>query len=255
MTEFLLFTLYAPLTSWGDITVGESRSSWDRPSRSAVLGILAAALGITRDDQHGHDALDTGYGFAVRLDAGGSSLIDYQTAQTAAELEIKKMFGKGERPRTRRELLSVAERQTILSRRELREDALATACLWSQENPRWPLAELAHALKHPTFMLYAGRKANVFGLPLAPEIVSAETLAAAFAARAPERPELESQRLKSAGKPWGREISHDAISEEIATGLTRARTEVRRDTHAHRRRWQFAERAVTISLLPVEAAQ
>jgi CRISPR system Cascade subunit CasD len=255
MTEFLLFTLYAPLTSWGDITVGESRSSWDRPSRSAVLGILAAALGITRDDQDGHDALDQGYGFAVRLDAGGSSLIDYQTAQTAAEPEIKKTFGKGERPRTRRELLSVAERQTILSRRELREDALATACLWTQENPRWSLADLANALKHPAFMLYAGRKANVFGLPLAPEIISAETLAAAFAAKVPERPALEDRRIKSIGKSWGREVAHDIISDDLAAGLTMARTEVRRDTHAHRRRWQFAERAVTISLLPVEAVQ
>jgi CRISPR system Cascade subunit CasD len=255
MTEFLLFTLYAPLTSWGDITVGESRSSWDRPSRSAVLGIIAAALGITRDDQHGHDALDTGYGFAVRLDAGGSSLIDYQTAQTAAEPEIKKAFGNSERPRTRRELLSVAERQTILSRRELREDALATACLWSRENPRWSLADLAHALRHPAFMLYAGRKANGFGLPLSPEVIDADSLVAAFAARAPERPELEHQRLKSVSKSWGREVAHDAISDDIAAGLVLARTEVRRDTHAHRRRWQFAERAVTISLLPKEAAQ
>ena len=30
MTGFLLFTLYAPLASWGEIAVGETRGSWDR---------------------------------------------------------------------------------------------------------------------------------------------------------------------------------------------------------------------------------
>ena len=128
MTDFLLFTLYAPLASWGDIAVGGARNSWDRPSRSAVLGLLAAALGIPREKQERHAALDIGYGLAVRLDAGGTSLQDFHTVQTAAEPEIRKMFGR-KRPASRRALLSVEFRQTILSRRELREDALATACV------------------------------------------------------------------------------------------------------------------------------
>ena len=72
MTEFLLLTLYAPLASWGDIAVGEVRGSWDRPSRSAVLGLVAAALGVDRADQAAHDALDVGYGVAVRQDAAGA---------------------------------------------------------------------------------------------------------------------------------------------------------------------------------------
>jgi len=60
MTAFLLASLYAPMASWGEITVGERRTSWDRPSRSAILGLVAAALGIEREDQDGHDALDGG---------------------------------------------------------------------------------------------------------------------------------------------------------------------------------------------------
>jgi CRISPR system Cascade subunit CasD len=255
MTRFLLFTLYAPLSSWGEITVGEARGSWDRPSRSAVLGLLAAALGITREDQSGHDALDTGYGLAVRLDAGGASLIDYHTAQTAAEPEIRKAFGK-ERPRTRRALLSVAERQTILSRRELREDALATACLWANTRARWPLDALAEALKLPVFTLYAGRKANVFGLPLGPAIVEAESLASALMQRPPRRAEDDFKMLDRL-KPriaWGREVAHDPLPHGVESGLTSGRDEIRRDTSPQRSRWQFADRAVTIGLLPEEPA-
>lgn len=87
--EFLLLTLYAPLSSWGGIAVGEERNSWDRPSRSAVLGLVAAALGVARDDQASHDALDWGYGVAVRLDVAGSSVVDYHTAQSVAQASVK----------------------------------------------------------------------------------------------------------------------------------------------------------------------
>ncbi|HEV2643569.1 MAG TPA: CRISPR-associated protein Cas5, partial [Candidatus Elarobacter sp.] len=77
MTDFLLFTLYAPLSSWGDIAVGEMRGTWDRPSRSAVLGLVAAALGLLRDDQAAQEALDGGFGVATRLDASGAPSADY----------------------------------------------------------------------------------------------------------------------------------------------------------------------------------
>ncbi len=90
MTSFLLFTIYAPFASWGDIAVGETRGSWDRPSRSAVLGLLGAALGIVREDQAAHDALDIGYGVAVRADAVGVALRDYHTAQTADASRVRK---------------------------------------------------------------------------------------------------------------------------------------------------------------------
>ncbi len=249
MTAFLLFTLYAPLASWGEICVGENRGSWDRPSRSAILGLLAAALGITRDHQGGHDVLDQSYGLAVRLDAAGASLIDYHTVQST-ESEIRKSFGK-DRPVTRRQLLSVGERQTIVSRRELRQDTLATAALWMmRDDARWSLATLKQALERPAFVLYAGRKANVFALPLAPTLSEAATLADAFAGRSVVRPGVDLSALKPHSSPWGREISHDPLPSGVENGLHQVRREIRRDTHPHRARWQFAERAVSIGLLP-----
>ena len=183
MTTFLLFSLYAPLASWGEIAVGESRGSWDRPSRSAVLGLVAAAFGIAREDQAAHDALDDGYGVGTRLDAPGAPLVDYHTAQTVAASAVKK-----HRPTTRAELLAAGEHETILSRRAYRQDALATVALWQRRaEARWSLDSVRDALVRPTFALYAGRKANVFALPLAPAVRECATLADAFTGYAASR--------------------------------------------------------------------
>lgn len=268
MTDFLLLTLYAPLASWGDIAVGESRGSWDRPSRSAIFGLLGAALGVVREDQNAHDALAKGYGVAVRVDAAGAPLSDYHTAKTVGEAVVRKA-----RPRTRAQLLAAGEPQTILSRRAYRQDALATVAIWVRgdagDAARWTLAELAQALGHPAFVLYAGRKANALGGPSSPQVVSAATLRDALA----QRPAIPSPRRDCdpavarvlvatlergirSGRPWGREVSFDAIRPEVdgfSSGFERMlRRDVRRDVPTHRARWQFTERVVEVALLKTD---
>ncbi|MDD5036069.1 MAG: type I-E CRISPR-associated protein Cas5/CasD, partial [Methylococcaceae bacterium] len=81
MPEFLVFRLYGPLASWGDIAVGEQRPTTPHPSKSAILGLVAAALGIRRDENKRHQDLAAGYGYAVRVDAPGVLLRDYHTTQ------------------------------------------------------------------------------------------------------------------------------------------------------------------------------
>lgn len=249
MTEFLLLTLYAPLASWGDIAVGESRGSWDRPSRSAVLGLVAAGLGLTRDDQDAHDALDAGYGLAVRADVAGSPLVDYHTTQTVDAVTVKRR-----RPATRAELLAVSDRQTILSRRTYRQDALATVAIWVRDadRARWTLGELHDVLRRPRFVLFAGRKANALGLPLGPSVERAATLAEALSRRAAT---LGAIRGLDAGHwrvpvPDALEVSHDPC-EGFESGLAALRRDVRRDGTAHRGRWQFAERVVDVGTMPM----
>lgn len=260
MSEFLFFTLHAPLTSWGAIAVGEARGSWDRPSRSAILGLVAAALGITREDQQQHDRLDRGYGVAVRLDAPGAPLVDYHTAQTVSASAAQRRGAK-----TRAQLLEAGGVQTVLSRRTYRQDALATVALWECTQDAWPLVELETALRRPAFTLYAGRKANALGLPLAPAVIHAPTLAGAFLDRehtrgmqrtAPPAARLVTEQVWTALRPlagWGREVAHDPW-EFGETGLRPLRREVRRDTSPHRDRWHFAERVVEVGLLPDTAA-
>lgn len=243
MTNFLLFTLYSPLASWGEIAVGGARGSWDRPSRSAVLGFIGAALGVVREDSNAHSALDSGYGVAIRLDAPGTPLGDYHTAQTVSASVVRK-----QQPATRAELLAAGERETILSRRYYRQDALATVALVARDGARWTLAELERAIREPAFVLYAGRKSNALGLPADPELISAETLDDALRLRDHRRIQLGGfalQTLRLAGAP---EVSRDA---DVPTGpaLRQVRREVRRDSSPDRQRWQFAERVVEVGVL------
>lgn len=246
MTQFLLARLYAPMASWGDITVGERRTSWDRPSRSAILGLIAAALGAKREEQDKHDALDRGYGVAIRVDHAGRPMTDYHTAQSVSESAVKKA-----KPATRRELLAAGERETILSQRHYRLDALHTLALWAKAEAPYALEALETALQKPHFVLWAGRKANPFGLPLAPQIFESESLAGAFAryAALPDNPAFEDlARIKPSRTPWGREVSRD-IDPNVASGFPINRRETRRDASAHRTRWQFAERIVEVGVL------
>jgi CRISPR system Cascade subunit CasD len=246
MTSFLLITLYAPLAAWGDVTVGERRTSWDRPSRSAVLGLVAGALGLKRDDQAGHDALDAGCGMAVRVDALGRAAEDYHTTQSLPQPEVYR--GK---PATRRDAIRYGEQnrrlETILSMREYRVDAAYTVAIWARDGARWPLQALCGALKTPHFVLYAGRKANVLAWPLQPNIIEAKTLADAFN----QRPALDGGPLLAALRPPAgpRSVSCDDDF-AIDRGLSAERIERRRDAHAQRTRWQFAERRVITGLIP-----
>jgi CRISPR system Cascade subunit CasD len=264
VSEFLLFTLHAPLASWGEIAVGEARGSWDRPSRSAVLGLMAAALGIRREAQVEHDALDAAYCVAVRLDAPGTPMVDYHTAQTVGASVVKRV-----RLPTRARLLAAGDPDTILSRRAYRQDALATSAVWLRLQPslregagRAPTLEaLRDALMRPVFTLYAGRKANSLGLPLAPEIIEVATLADALRNRAqtrgmrsdaPGAARSAVDGVWEALRPragWGREVAHDHC-DGMETGLNALRREVRRDTSPHRGRWHFAERNVEVGWLP-----
>jgi CRISPR system Cascade subunit CasD len=233
VTSFLRFTLYAPLTSWGEPAVGEIRGSWDRASRSAILGLLAAALGITRDDDAGHARLDQSIGIAVRVLADGRALIDYHTTQNPAGSVAKKRP-----PSTRREALGLAKVETALSRRWLRQDALSVIVLWQRPNAGITLAELDVALRHPIFVLYAGRKANALGLPLAPTVIEAPSLGDALR-DLPLLPEGFEQLRPTGG--WGRQVSHDAC-ENFPVGLAPLPSVVRRDAAPVRSRWQFSDR-------------
>lgn len=161
--KYLLFRLYGPMASWGEIAVGESRHSAIYPGKSALLGLMAAALGIRRDEEQRQAALAAGYRFAVKVISAGHPLRDYHTAQ-APDSVGKFVY------RTRRDELVVGKERlgTILSSREYRCDAFSLVAVVAEEGAPYSLDEIREAFLKPRFHLYLGRKSCPVAVPLNP---------------------------------------------------------------------------------------
>jgi CRISPR system Cascade subunit CasD len=248
MPSFLCFRLHGPLGSWGDIAVGERRPSTPHASRSAVLGIVAAALGIRRDDADGLAELDRRFGFASRTDAPGELLIDFHTAQGPNETLLragaraaKKAGVPWHRPATRRAELAFRRQElaTLLSSRQYRVDALWSVALWLRSEAisgRWSLNDLADALRRPQFVPYLGRKSCPLDLPMEPQVIEAPDPVGAMARAVFHTDEILGPVL---ARGAGRATVH---WEGTWDGLDPDQTVRRRDRVSSRARWQFAER-------------
>jgi CRISPR system Cascade subunit CasD len=247
MAEFLCLRLHGPLASWGDIAVGERRPTAPHPSRSAVLGLTAAALGVRRDDGDAWAALDRALGFASRTDAPGELAIDFHTAQgpeekllRAREREARKAGIAWQRPATRKAELAFRRHDlsTLLSARQYRIDAAWVVALWLRpEAPsRWSLSQIAAALRAPFFLPYLGRKSCPVDVPMQPQVIESPDPVAAMAAAVFHTDDLLAPVLRAgSGKAtvqW----------EGTWAGLEPAQTVRRRDRVLNRARWQFAER-------------
>lgn len=135
----LLLRLVAPMQAWGTRSRFDDRDTEAEPSRSGVLGLCAAALGIDRAQPVDHL---TRLAFGVRVDRAGVTGTDYHTAQ----------LRPGD-PKTR----------TDVTRRAY----LADAAFWAGlEGDVGLLTELHAALKNPHWPLSLGRRAFQPSLPL-----------------------------------------------------------------------------------------
>lgn len=237
MTTFLTFTLAAPLASFGGVAVGERRASADHPMKSAILGLVAGALGIERTEDEAHLALAEDWLYGARIEdlpsrAPRRLMTDFHTAQPP---------GRGHKMRsaTRREELEGDKANAILTYREYRTDCSYTIALWpSTTAPRHGAEAIAAALRHPIFMPYAGRKSCPLMLPMAPHILEAETLEDAFAAH-------DAASVKQAAFRAEYRLAATPLRLAVEAphkGDRQGRIEKRRDHVLSRVRWQFAPR-------------
>jgi CRISPR system Cascade subunit CasD len=249
MADYLVVRLYGPLASWGEIAVGESRHSAVYPSKSALLGLLGAALGVVREDDAGQQALGEGYRFGVKLVCAGTPLRDYHTVQ--APPRQNKVLWRSRR----QELSDKARLGTLLSTREYRCDSLSVIAVEALPGARWSLEELAEALRRPCFPLYLGRKSCPLALPLAPQKVKEPTLYAAL--EHAEQNSLLSLLMSEPKQPWPSWEDKKILRSEtpryywedgMEPGMKANMQLVRHDQPLSRRRWQFAPRREWIAL-------
>jgi len=228
MADYLVFHLYGPMAAWGDIAVGEYRPSFAHPSKSAIIGLLTAALGIRRDEEERQKSFAEACSFAVRVDAMGTLLRDYHTIQVPSSGTVRnpKIF------HSRKDELAESDLNTILSSRDYRCDAVYTLAITLRKDAYCSVKVLADALRKPVFTLYLGRKSCPLALPLSPLVVTAESVKEAMT-KAPVPEELYGLILgKSSLVYW----------EGDQGGYEREQVITRRDEPISRKRWQFSER-------------
>jgi CRISPR system Cascade subunit CasD len=236
MPEYLLFRLCGPMAAWGGMAVGEYRPAESHPSRSAVFGLVAAALGIRREETALLKHLQEGYQMAALVNAPGNLIRDYHTTQVPSETTKKQAWPFA----TRREEVSVPrdDLNTILSTREYFCDTLYTICLWlAHDAPPYPLSALAEALRSPKFVPYLGRKSCPVCLPLQPQVVHAESLREAMEAAV-----FRDQEILKSLQREGKGMLFWEGEDETGFEVKSRQTVRRRDIALNRRQWQFAER-------------
>lgn len=163
MAEYLVFSLVAPMGAFGDLAGHEQRGSTGWPGRSAILGLIGAALGVRRDDEAGQRALND-WRMAVSVLNQGPVLNDFHTVQTVPSARIK-------RPATRADALQALTRADngLITRRSYHMDCAFGVALWGGD-----AAALKSALKAPHFAPYLGRKNCPLSAPMAPKRLEAE---------------------------------------------------------------------------------
>ncbi|MEV7287146.1 type I-E CRISPR-associated protein Cas5/CasD [Streptomyces sp. NPDC093252] len=195
-THVLLVRLAGPLQSWGITSRFARRDTHNRPTKSGVIGLCAAALGLPREEPLGELAEVL---FGVRADRPGTSLRDYHTVgggryplrprdlitdhqraaratPTASPLppahdapgsgafgraELEAWYGSPKYvtadPDTGALVSAEVRRHSLITERWYLADA---AFLVGLEHPDIALLErVAHALEHPRRLLWLGRKA------------------------------------------------------------------------------------------------
>lgn len=180
MRSYLVFRLYGAMASWGQAAVGGDRPTARQPTRSALLGLLAAALGIRREQAGELQALADSVYVAVKHCAPTSLLRDYHTAQVPSH-------NKKVHYRHRKSELSEPKDKlnTVLSSRDYRCDGLWTIAVYSKANASVTLEALRDALYKPVFALCLGRKSCPLAAPVQAQLVDCSSLQEALDTKFP----------------------------------------------------------------------
>ena len=222
MTEFVVFTLVAPIGAFGDLAGHEWRGSAAWPSRSTVLGLVGAVLGVRRDDTAGQKSL-TRWHVAVAVLSRGLPFRDFHTVQTVPTARVK-------RPGARRDALNAlgVGDNPVITWRGYRCDCAFGVALWGGDGA----SKVREALERPHFTPYMGRKSCPLAAPMAPRVINAESEIEALAQVTPP-PFMElrpaNPLLIASDKP-----------------LSGGRQEIRWDEPLDRMSWHFGPRTVHI---------
>lgn len=227
MTDWLIFGLSATVAAMGDQAGHERRGSGTWPGRSALVGLMGAALGIDRTgDFSTLEALD----ISVAVFDAGTPLRDFHTIQTVPNAAAKA-------PNSRPEAMQTAgplKLNTVLTKRDYRAGVFYGIAVSGAPEI---LDKVGQALRHPRYQLFLGRKSCPLSTPPGP----VTRLTATNAEEA-----LQALALP----PWRKSASAHTLVMDARPGDTDRET--RHDQAVSRAAWHFQPR--NISYRPVSIA-
>jgi CRISPR system Cascade subunit CasD len=155
MSRYLILRLDGPMQAWGTHTFEDFRPSNTYPTRSGLLGLLAACLGIERNDHAGQAALAASVEFSVRVDTAVERLEKEEMA-SKAHIKIDDYHTVIEARRVSR---TPKKGETIQSWREYLYDAAFTVAVGAKPDAVFTLDVIAAALRRPLYTPTLGRRA------------------------------------------------------------------------------------------------
>jgi CRISPR system Cascade subunit CasD len=235
MQEYLVFRLYGPMASWGQAAVGADRPTGVQPTRSAILGLLGAALGIKRENEVALQVLQQSVLIAIKQCVPSSLMRDYHTTQVPSH--SKKVVH-----RSRKSELSEDKLNTILSSRDYRCDGMWTIALLATKQAEISLETLKNALLKPVFVLSLGRRSCPLAAPVNPKLITQAKLIDALDNEFPpitHSAKEDNMWLGSNG--WVTYFWEGDKNEIVHSSIL---TTHPWDEPVNRQRWQFKQRAM-----------
>lgn len=205
----LSFYLDAPLQSWGASSKFQFRETNSFPTKSAIIGLLAAALGI---DKHASDETER----LAPLAALRFTVVKLPKSAPATRLTDFHTVGGGyDKDASARERMSIPRKAsgapfgTVITRRSYLMDVAFAAIV---EGPKEVLEQVSSALSDPVWGVWLGRKTCLPATPLTPTL--AGDRASAFAALLQILPGHQSAPLESCEyqEEWTVEQAEGGIS-------------------------------------------
>ncbi|EGW22009.1 type I-E CRISPR-associated protein Cas5/CasD [Methylobacter tundripaludum] len=197
MQDYLIIKLQGAMQAWGGHTYEDYRPSLIFPTRSGIVGLLGACLGIEREDIKALKALDKSFQLTVRTNKRKISqrestedkfvsmqkITDFHTVQHA-----RKVDGK---PRP----------EAIVSRREYLCDAEFTLAMAFVKDADYGLEQVKQAIQKPVYTPFLGRRSCPIQSRLYEAIVNAENAQAALIKVEPYHGTLYSEIELDGGTP------------------------------------------------------
>lgn len=186
MADYLIIKLQGSMQSWGGHTYEDYRPSFIFPTRSAIVGLLGACIGIDREDIDKRESLNNSLTkLTVRTGPRYCEnntepfkmhkMTDFHTVQNARKVD------------------GAYRKDAIVSRREYLCDAEFSLAMVFDEKQGYSLEDIKQAIHKPYYTPFLGRKSCPLQRPLYESVVLANNAQSALKEIEPKQGTLYSE--------------------------------------------------------------